>query len=129
MALVAVPATVEELRNQRISMRVRSLNDDVEEAHLKLWDQEDYRKWFSIIWPSDSVEGNHTLDDGMVAMRIRTFAEDNNLPLAKSAKLGSIIRSLNVVRRRYKIGREQLRRRVGNESVDMSALNPEQDSE
>lgn len=118
MALVAIPATVEELRAQRVSMRVRSLNDDVEEIHLKLWADDSYQKWFQIIWPSDSVEGNHVLDDGVVAARIRAFADQNNMPIAANAKLGSIIRSLNVVRRRYKIGREQMRRRVGNQSVD-----------
>lgn len=115
----ALPSTVSDLLAQRRSLRARSLNDDVDECHLKLWDDPDYRRWFLAIHPADTIEGSFNADDIMVADKIRRFAIANRIPIAANAKLASIVWSLHVVCRRYAMSRKERRNMVGDEHVMM----------
>ncbi|MET0529227.1 MAG: hypothetical protein ABW003_12990, partial [Microvirga sp.] len=45
-----LPATVEDLLAQRKTLRTRTLNDDVDECHVKLWDDPSYKALFLSIW-------------------------------------------------------------------------------
>lgn len=115
-----LPATVVDLLAQRKTLRTRSLNDDVDECHLKLWEDPEYRKWFAAIHPSQAVEGSFVVDDVKAADMIRDFAIANRIPIAANAKLAAIIYSLHVVCRRYRMSRNDRRNVVNGEHVDMN---------
>ena len=112
-----LPASVVELLAQRKSLRARSLNDDVEEIHLKLWESPDYHKLFVPIWREDTIEGSFIADDMVAATQIRTFAVKNAASVAAGSKLAAIVRSLHVVCRRYGISRKERQGLVGGEPV------------
>lgn len=112
-----LPATVMDLLAQRKTMRSRSLNDDVEDCHLKLYEEPPYRKLFLPIWKEETVEGSFIADDITAAMMIRDFAKKNRLPIASNAKLQAIVRSLGVVCRRYQMDRKTRQGLVGGETV------------
>lgn len=114
-----LPATVTDLLAQRKSMRARSLNDDVDDCHIKLWDNPDYRRWFVAIYPSETIEGSFAVDDVRAADMIRAFAIENRSPIAANARTAAIISSLHVVCRRYGMSRKERRNLVSGEPVQM----------
>lgn len=117
-----LPATVADLLKQRKSLRVRSLHDDVEQIHLVLFENPDYRKWFVPVHQSECVEGSFMLDDAMVAQMIREYAKKNDFVIAAQAKLAAICFSLGVVCRRYNMGRKQRRSMVSGQHVDLAEV-------
>ena len=116
-----LPATVQELLAGRKSLRFRSLNDDVDDLHLKLWENLEYRKYFEPIWREDTVEGSFIADDVSAAGMLRAFAcsieNKDYYQLAARAKLQAIVRSLHVVCKRLSVSRQERRRMVGDEVV------------
>jgi hypothetical protein len=115
-----LPATVADLLAQRKTLRTRSLNDDVAECHLKLWEQPEYRRFFAAIHPAGTIEGSYVADDIMAAAMIRQFAVDTRIPIAAQAKLAEIVFSLHVVCRRYAMSRKDRRSSVNGEHVEMN---------
>lgn len=115
----ALPSTVSELMLHRKTLAARNLNDDVEQIHLALWERDNYQKYFVAIWREDSLEGSFLLDETMAALQVRDHAKDNerSFPLARSAKLGAIIRSLHVVLKRYGQSRKERQHMVSGENV------------
>jgi hypothetical protein len=116
----SLPATVMDLLAQRKTMRARSLNDDVEDCHLKLYEDQSYRKLFLPIWKEETIEGSFIADDITAAMMIRDFAKKNRLPIASNAKLHAIVRSLFVVCRRYQMDRRTRQAMVGGDTVSVN---------
>jgi hypothetical protein len=115
-----VPQTVVDLINQRKSLRTRTLNDDVEDIHLRLWQEDEYRRYFQPIWREETIEGSFIDDDACVAQMVRKYAREHNVPIAKNANLASIRHSLQVVARRYGLSRKERQRLVGGEHVESS---------
>ena len=117
IAAPPLPPTVMDLLNQRKSLRTRSLNDDVEEIHLRLWENPQYRALFLAIWREEAIEGSFIDDDCEAARMVRQHAIKHEVPIAKGAKLASIRHSLKVVARRYGISRKERQNMVGGEVV------------
>ena len=113
-----VPETVVELMNQRKSMRTRTLNDDVEDIHLRMWQEQDYRRYFGPIWREETIEGSFIDDDACVAQMVRKYARDHSFPIAGHANLASIRHSLHVVARRYGLSRKERQQLVGGHVVE-----------
>jgi hypothetical protein len=114
-----LPATVTDLLAQRKMMRSRSINDDVDEIHLKLWEQESYRRLFTPIYREETIEGSFIADDMVAAMKVREFASKNEqFSIARSARLAAIVKALHIVARRYGISRQERQRLVGGERVN-----------
>lgn len=117
-----IPTTVGELMAQRKRPIVRSLNDEVEQIHLALWDDgedgERYRGLMIPIWREQTVEGSFPMDDSELARLIRDYAKDNRMPIASRSNLASIVHSLNVVRKRYRLDRRYRQNLVGG--MDLS---------
>jgi hypothetical protein len=113
-----LPKTVVDLINQRKSMRTRTLNDDVEEIHLRMWEQPDYRRYFAPIWREETIEGSFIDDDACVAQMVRKYAGENSFPIASHANLASIRHSLIVVARRYGLSRKERQQMVGGQIVE-----------
>ena len=113
-----LPETVMDLLRQRKTLRTRTLNDDVEEIHLRLWEGPDYRALFLPIWREETVEGSFIDDDVLAAGMVRDYAQKHGFPLAKIARLASIRHSLKIVARRYGITRKERQAMVGGEIVE-----------
>jgi hypothetical protein len=113
-----VPNTVVDLMNQRVSLRARTLNDDVEDIFLKLWEEEEFKSYFVPIWREETVEGSFVDDEVCAAKMVRDFAKKNNAPLARNANLASLRHSLRVVARRYGLSRKERQGMVGGEVVE-----------
>lgn len=109
----ALPSSVSDLLALRKTLRTRSLNDDVEEIHLALWDDLQYRQFFLPIWKEETIEGTFIADELMAAIQVREYANNHQKPIAATAKLAAIIRSLHVVCRRYGISRKERQNIVG----------------
>ena len=114
-----LPVTVADLLAQRKSLRARSLHDDVDECHLKLWSTPEYRRCFAAVHPSETIEGAFIADDYVAAGMIRKFAQDNEIPIAAMAKLAAIVYSLHIICRRYNMSRKDRQHLVAGERVDM----------
>jgi hypothetical protein len=117
----ALPATLTELIAQRKQPIVRSLNDDVERIHLALWDHEvlsdNYRALLLPIWRPQCVEGSFPMDDSEAARLIRDYAKDHRMSIAARSNLQSIVHSLNVVKRRYRLDRKYRQNLLNGETV------------
>jgi hypothetical protein len=118
---VPVPATVADLLAHRKSMQAKSLNDEVDDIFLRLWEVPKFRDLFAAIHPSQTIEGSFSADDYVAAEMVREYAKEHHFPIASNTKLAAIIFSLHVVCRRYEQGRSQRRNMVKGQRVDMAA--------
>jgi hypothetical protein len=108
----ALPPTVKDLLAQRKAMRTRSLNDDVEDCFLELWEDESFRSLLLAIWKEETVEGSFIADETVAAIKLRSYAVQRSMSLASTAKLAALMRSLRVVCRRYQIDRKFRRNQI-----------------
>lgn len=115
-----LPQTVADLLTHRKSMQARSLNDEVDDIFLRLWENPKFRELFAAIHPSQTVEGSFPSDDHVAAEMIREYAKEHHFPIASGTKLAAIIFSLHVVCRRYEQSRNQRRNMVKGERVNMA---------
>jgi hypothetical protein len=113
-----VPNTVIDLINARTSMRTRTLNDDVEDAFLKLWEDVAFKRYFVPIWRSQTIEGSFIADEICAVQMLRAFAKENNMPIAREANIDSLQHSLRVVAKRYGLSRRVRQASVGGEIVE-----------
>ena len=108
VAVVPLPKTVVDLINQRKGVFEKSLNDVVEEAYLKLWDDAKFRRLIEGTTDSDCVEGSETCDDHEAAKMIRDLLYREKSPYADK-KIHTFKLSLRVVMRRYRTSRHERR--------------------
>ena len=109
----------------------RTLNDLVEDQHLKLVDDqtlfnddgiektlgEKYAEYLDAVYDEQAIEGSIVADNIYAAGMIRDAAKrDSNLELGRQ-KVATIAKALNVVMRRYGQGRNERRWTVGGEVV------------
>ena len=112
-----LPPTRQALEKERLTLVKRTINDEVDDIHVALWEDPEYQRLLHAIWPSETVEGGFGEDDSEAARMIRKYAAENDYPIAANAKLHSIILSLHVVCRRFGQSRVQRRNRVHGEIV------------
>lgn len=115
-----LPQTAIELANRNVSLKARTLFDDVNDAHLRSWDDPNYRRWFGAIHPSQTIEGAFVADDYQAATMLRDFAKLNRLPILADAKLAAIVYALHWICRRYNMSRQQLEAEATNKTSQMS---------
>ena len=115
---VRLPQTVEELLAQRKPMVGRTLNDYVEDIHVKLWPNPTYQKLLDAVYDEDAVEGSLTADNLEAAGMIREFAAgEGQVPQVAGRKKATIVKALNVVMRRYHMSRGERAVTLGGEPV------------
>jgi hypothetical protein len=96
----------------------RTINDLVEDIHTALVDKNgDYLKYLDAVYDEQAQEGSLAADNTLAAMMIRDEAKKRNVPRVADAKLATIVKSLNVVLRRYGVSRTERRNMVGGEIV------------
>jgi hypothetical protein len=111
-----LPATTKDMLDQRKGDLSRTLNDLVEEVHVRLYDKSDYRDLLSAVWDSEAVEGSLSADTYSAAAMIRAEAKSRG-SLVKDKNLATISRSLGVVLRRFDLDRKTRRHMVDGKVV------------
>jgi len=119
--IVPLPATVEDMLARRPLAANRTLNDYVDDIHKALWGAADeaYRELLDAVYDEDAVEGSLSIDNAKAAELIRDYAKDpaHPIPYVASKKLATIVKSLGVVLRRYKMSRKERAGQVAGEQV------------
>jgi len=113
----ALPKTTADLLASRKTKSDRTLNDHVNDVHVILWENRDYRAALDAVHDSDAIEGSLSIDNMLAANMIREHARKNGNPFIKDKKLDTLVKSLNIVLRRYGISRKQRRQMIGGVSV------------
>lgn len=103
---VALPATVQDLLNQRRTGQHKTLNDFVEAIHLSLWETPSYQNYLRAVYVEQAIEGDLFCDDIEAARMIRERARRDGNAVVKDEKLATIRKALLVVMRRYRIDRK-----------------------
>jgi hypothetical protein len=78
-----LPAKISDFIAQRKGDLQRTLNDQVEEVHLALYQDDSYRQLLAAVYDEQAVEGSLAADNVMAAMRIRKWASDKENPVAR----------------------------------------------
>ena len=115
----SLPATRQEMIAQRKGEMRRTLNDHVEDAHLVLYDNEQYQRLLDAVYDEDAVEGSLAADNLEAARMIRDFARiDGRDPYVADKKLATLSKALGVVLRRYGMSRKERSRMIDGETVE-----------
>jgi hypothetical protein len=112
-----LPATTEKWLEQRTLKAEPTLNDVVEQLHWKLVNDKLYRSYLEAVWDEDAIEGSLAADNFKAAEMLRLAAKSDNGNIVGTKKLATIVKSMNVVLRRYHNSRKERRNTVGGEVV------------
>jgi hypothetical protein len=112
-----MPISVEEYSKLRALKYERTINDFVEDIHLKLIEDQRYNDLLHAIYPEHAVEKSLWIDDVLAAQMIREYANDHDLKVVTKENLAVIIKAMHVVQKRYKATREIRRNTVGGVKV------------
>jgi hypothetical protein len=115
-----LPITVTDWLSKRDMKTERTLNDYIEDVHVKLLGNGEtegtlYRAYLYATYDEQAVEGSLSADNVKAAEMIREAALTDS-PI-KHEKLATISKALGVVLRRYHESRKERRQRVGDEVV------------
>ena len=112
----ALPETVDGFIAHRKLKAKRTLNDQVEDAYLRLVENEKFQAFIFAVYDEQAVEGSLAADNIMAAEMIRDKAKAAGSELA-SEKLATISKALGVVQRRYGFSRKERRNMVRGKIV------------
>jgi hypothetical protein len=114
---VPLPATVEDMLARK-SPTLQNLNDHVDSIHVALFAaNERYQKLLDAVHDEEAEEGSLSADNLLAAMMIREYAQKNDNPYVARKKLATIVKSLNVVLRRYHMSRKERAQSIHGEPV------------
>lgn len=113
----ALPETAADYLAQRKLKEERDLNDLVEDIHLKLYDDQKYKRFRYATYDEQAVEGSIATDNSEAARMIRDYAKKNDIAEVAEQKLATIGKIIGVVERRYGQSRKERRNRVGGKIV------------
>ncbi len=116
MLVKPLPKTVVDLIGMRKGRFERTLNDFVEEFHLRLWESDAYKRLLAAVTDGETVEGSLSCDDHEAARMLREFARKENSPI-KDKPIASFKLALKVVMRRYQISRKERSLTLGGKLV------------
>ncbi len=108
-------SVVEYMAHRKIKAR-RTLNDQIEEIHLKLYEtDEKYVAYLEAVIDAQAVEGSLVADNHEAARVIRETAEKMKNVEVSRQNITTIKHALGVVTRRYGLSRKERRDMVGGE--------------
>lgn len=125
---IPLPATSAEWK--RVTKATRTLNDEVEDIHLELWDHPNeekrnrYHAFLNAVWDDETVEGSQSCDNHEAADMIREEARTKSPkhPLARK-NISTLKKAHQVVLRRYELDRPTRRNMVHGEIVPNPNVN------
>lgn len=106
---IALPKTVSALMDQQKNKTLKTLHDQVTVIYLSLYETKEFQELLEAVYNEQSVEGTMAIDDVEAARMLRDYAESEGNGYVARQKLGTLVRSLRVVMRRYRVGREERR--------------------
>jgi len=107
---LALPTTVADLMAMKKSGKSRTVNDEVDFIHLRVWEGiPEYVSYLDAVGSEQAIEGSLVADDLEAARIIRDYAQEHGIHVVGSLKLHTIRRALLVVLRRYRISRSERR--------------------
>jgi hypothetical protein len=113
-----LPETAGEFLAHRKLKGRRTLNDQVEDVHLALYDSDKaYRDYLYAVYDEQAVEGSLAADNFKAAELIRERAKKMNYEELAGQKLATITKALGVVLRRYGFSRKERRHTLRGEVV------------
>lgn len=115
VAAPPLPATVQDLLELRKNKSLRTLNDQVEELYLMLFNDPEFTSYTEAVYDEQAVEGSLAIDNAKAAEMLRDKAREVGNEYVSKQKLASLIKSMNVVQRRYGISRNERRSMVHGE--------------
>ena len=113
----ALPETVDGFIAHRKLKAKRTLNDHVEDAYLRLVENEKFQAFIFAVYDEQAVEGSLAADNIMAAEMIRDKAKAAGSSELASEKLATISKALGVVQRRYGFSRKERRNMVRGKIV------------
>lgn len=115
---VPLPATVEDMLARK-PITQQNLNDHIDTIHVRLWSTDQrYQQLLDAVYDEEALEGSLAADNVMAAMAIRNYAlKDNTDMYVGKKKLATIVKSMNVVLRRYRMDRKSRAISIGGEAV------------
>ena len=142
-AIVPLPKTTGELLARRTIKLQRTLNDHIDDIHVILWTNPRYQELLDAVYDEDATEGSLAIDNFLAASMIRDYARgeiiwparpntpsrvpaDKAIPvdhLVKDKKLGTLVKALGVVLRRYHLSRKERAITVGGEQFPYQSDN------
>jgi hypothetical protein len=105
-----LPTNIVDLEAQRIVKKKMTLTDEVEQVYLKLYNDDEFRKYREGLDRDETVEGSIYADDTVAAQMIRKEGIELGLPMLSdthTAHLTAIGNSLRVAERRVNAARSQ----------------------
>lgn len=120
-----LPVSTQDLLAMRKTMQERTFNDHVDDIHVILWSNPEYHRALEAVYDEEAVEGSTAADNFIAAGMIREHGRTMGNPRFKEAKLATIVKSLNIVLRRYGISRNQRKYIVGGVAVPQNETNGE----
>jgi len=112
-----LPDTQEDfLRNRKLKSE-RTLNDQIEDIHLRLYETPKYKAFLYAVYDEQAVEGSLSCDNYEAARMVRDQAHKIGQDEVSRSKLATISKCLNVVMRRYGESRKERRNMVGGTIV------------
>ena len=112
-----LPLPVDTKALVRSSKQKRTLNDQVEDIYLSLYDDKMFQDYLYATYDEQAIEGSLSADNVMAAGMIRDRARKNNSHEVAALKLATISKCLGVVLRRYDIDRKSRQLMVGGQRV------------
>ena len=104
-----LPATREELMARLKTKEDRTLNDYVYDIVLAIFDRPEFQKFWAATYDVAAVEGDLKLEDGKMAEQIKAYAVDHKIERVLPEKTYTIVKSMNVVLRKFDLDRKSRR--------------------
>lgn len=125
---IPLPATAAEWK-RKVKV-TRTINDEMEDIHLALWDAEDeevrnrYHMLLDAVWDDETVEGSQSCDNHEAAQMVRETARaiSPKHPLARK-NISCLKKVHQVVLRRYGLDRQTRRNMLHGEVVPNPNVN------
>src|SRR5262245_65643838 len=112
-----LPDTVSDVLARRKLKQRPTLNDEVESLMLSVWEDDQFQSYLDAVYDEQAVEGSLSIDNAKAAELIREKATAIGNRVSQE-KLATIVKSLNVVLRRYGFSRNERRNLVGGKLVN-----------
>jgi hypothetical protein len=112
-----LPDTVSGALSHRRLKQRPTLNDEIESLMLSAWEDEQFQSYLDAVYDEQAVEGSLSIDNAKAAELLRDKAIKTGSRVGQE-KLATIVKSLNVVLRRYGFSRNERRNLVAGKVVN-----------
>jgi hypothetical protein len=113
----ALPDTTEKFLSLRKVKSKRTLNDQVEDLHIGLYEDETYVGFLYAVYDEQAIEGSLAADNLEAANMVREKAKKAGYDEVARQKKATIAKALGVVMRRYEQSRNERRNTLRGERV------------